>query len=194
MFMNLTSALSQTQILKYEKLIKRGDEWYNEVLKLFWDSKARRYGAWLANTILWTDETAAILGTERGTGIDKIPNGKEIFNNLFNTDFDSKDINRILQAIGWYKVWDNWLANTIGDLSALLNKTSFMTRVLISRPFQLLSIPMQVIGYAVRKDWLTKWLGLNNTNLNKNRAIREYYGIGKWGYFEINSRRNVLAN
>jgi hypothetical protein len=26
MFMNLTSALSQTQILKYEKLIKRGDE------------------------------------------------------------------------------------------------------------------------------------------------------------------------
>ena len=173
--LSLSSWLNGFQILKFTKVIKKWSEGYNEFLHKISQASAGKARKWEE---IADPTTRALVGT----WLEKSDINR--FNELFNSDFDVKDAQRIVFALWWFQRDNRW-NRTVWQILQRASKSSLLTRMFSSYPYWLLPVPLQQIAYEIKKDWMTKKLWLSSADLNVFHNLRKRDNVLVWWYFEV---------
>ncbi len=111
------------------------------------------------------------------------------FNDIFGTAFDEWDYKKVVQWLSWLTL--SWGSRAILQrLSNILNWSSFLGRLLITYPFQLLTIPQQWIWYFLKMLWQEARLEISSLN-EIDAARMKYWKILDWAFNELPSLRYI---
>lgn len=108
---------------------------------------------------------------------------KQWFNETFWANFTNDEYQKLIQALCWFTVVSKkmkWLMNTLN----FINSSNYLTRVLLSYPWQFLTIANQTIAYFLKQKWWERELWAEDLwTIDK---IRKASGILNWAYNELN--------
>ncbi len=115
---------------------------------------------------------------------------RDWFNRTFATNFNESDYQKIIQALSWFTIINKKHSRFMNFLN-FINSSNYVTRALMSYPWQLLTIWTQNIWYWLRQIWWQKELWIDD--LWEIDKIRAWLWILNWAYNEINLWDSVLA-
>ena len=179
--LSISSGLSNFQPLKFVKVIKDWD-WFHPFLRKISQSSSTVFKRSNGEDI--ADETTRAL---LWTWLE--PADITRFNELFNWNYDVQDAQRIIFAL-WGFQRDNWWNRTAGRFLQWISKSSLITRAASSYPFGILPVPLQQIWYSVKRNWMTKSLGVSSSDLNAFHLLRKRDNVLVGWYFEITDALN----
>ena len=161
----LMSAVEQNQILKFFKFVNMPN---SNPASIF-----VRRGKWNFQESLWwyRDYVEEISWISRGE-----------FNEIFWADFSEEDFKRILQWLTGFTLTGAWW-RTWTKILNVLNWSNMIFRMMMSYPWQLLTIPQQGTAYFLKQIWFEKELWIES--LSEVDAIRTHYWVLDWAYNEI---------
>ena len=108
------------------------------------------------------------------------------FNQWFGTEYDDKTYKRVLQWLTWFTLTWWKLARVFNRILDASNQSRMAFRMLMSYPWQLLTIPQQGVSYFLKQMWFEKALWIED--MEGVDKIRESFWILDWAYNELNMR------
>lgn len=108
---------------------------------------------------------------------------REWFNKTFWANLTNDEYQKLVQALCWFTVVNKkmkWLMNTLN----LINSSNYLTRALLSYPWQFITIGNQAIAYFLKQKWRERELWAEDLWTIDN--IRKSVGILTWPYNELN--------
>ena len=108
------------------------------------------------------------------------------FNQWFGTEYDDKTYKRVLQWLTWFTLTWWKLARVFNRILDAANQSRMAFRMLMSYPWQLLTIPQQWVSYFLKQMWFEKALWIDD--MESIDKIRESFWILDWAYNELNIR------
>lgn len=160
----MLSAIEQNQILKFFKFSKRWQLSYVEQFIRKWS-----HDTW------W-------LGWYRDYVTDINWLTQREFNDIFAAAFSEDDFKRVLQWLTWFTI--TWArGRTAQQILNFANWSNMVFRLLMSYPWQLLTIPQQSIAYFLKQKWFEReaWA----ESLSEIDAIRSSRWTLNWAYNEL---------
>lgn len=109
---------------------------------------------------------------------------RETFNRLFGTNYSDWVFKRVLQWLTWFTLAGGWFARRINKLLDVANSSRLAFRMLMSYPWQLLTIPQQWVAYFLKQIWYEQALWIED--MWRIDAIRESFWVLDWAYNELN--------
>jgi len=107
------------------------------------------------------------------------------FNQIFGTQFNEDDYKKVVQWLSWFTiVWD-WIWRFAQRIMNLMNGSNVITRILMSYPWQLLTIPQQGAAYFLKQMWHERQLWVQS--LSDIDLVRKEYWVLDWAYNEFMS-------
>lgn len=160
----MLSAIEQNQILKFFKFSKKGDLSYVE--QFIRKGSHDTWGLW------WYRDYV--------TDINWITQRE--FNDIFATAYDEDSFKRVLQGLTWFTLTGSrW--RTAQVILNFANWSNMIARLLMSYPWQLLTIPQQSIAYFLKQKWFERNLWMES--LSDIDVVRSNYQILNWAYNEL---------
>lgn len=117
---------------------------------------------------------------------------REQFNSLFGTNYSDWAFKRVLQWLSWFTLAGWWFARRINKLLDVANSSRLAFRMMMSYPWQLLTIPQQWVAYFLKQLWYEQALWIED--MWRIDAIRESFWILDWAYNELNITRKLGFN
>lgn len=165
----MLSWIEQNQVLKFFKF---SNPWQASYVKMFKQSHRRdeRLLEWVGG---YRDYVETINNIDR-----------ETFNRLFGTNYSDWVFKRVLQWLTWFTLAGGWFARRINKLLDVANSSRLAFRMLMSYPWQLLTIPQQWVAYFLKQIWYEQALWIED--MWRIDAIRESFWVLDWAYNELN--------
>lgn len=173
----MLSWIEQNQVLKFFKFSNSNQPSY---VKMFKQSHRRdeRLLEWVGG---YRDYVETINNIDR-----------ETFNRLFGTNYSDWVFKRVLQWLSWFTLSGGWFARRINKLLDVANSSWLAFRMLMSYPWQLLTIPQQWVAYFLKQIWYEQALWIED--MWRIDAIRESFWVLDWAYNELNITRKLGFN
>ena len=163
---SMLSAIEQNQILKFFKFANPNDDCYVKQFIRKWKWVTEYWGLWGYRD--YVEDISWLTVNE--------------FNDIFGSAFSESDFKQILQWLTWFTLtgsWWRWWQQTLNFLWG----SHMIFRILMSYPWQLLTIPQQGIAYFL------KFLGNEDAfwieSMSDVDAIREQAWVLNGAYNEI---------
>lgn len=165
----MLSWIEQNQVLKFFKFSNPNQPSY---VKMFKQSHRRdeRLLEWVGG---YRDYVETINNIDR-----------ETFNRLFGTNYSDWVFKRVLQWLTWFTLAGGWFYRRINKLLDVANSSRLAFRMLMSYPWQLLTIPQQWVAYFLKQIWYEQALWIED--MWRIDAIRESFWVLDWAYNELN--------
>lgn len=116
---------------------------------------------------------------------------RDEFNTLFWSNFSDSEFKIILQGMTWFTLtwsyWRNWQ-----KFLNILNSSWWWFRLMMSYPWQLLTIPQQSVAYFLKQVWFEKQLWMES--MWEVDWVRDKFNVLNWAYTEINMPRRRSVN
>lgn len=173
----MLSWIEQNQILKFFKFSNSNQASYVEAFK-----QTHRRDERLLEWVGWYRDYVET--------INKIT--REQFNSLFGTNYSDWVFKRVLQWLSWFTLAGWWFARRINKLLDVANSSWLAFRMMMSYPWQLLTIPQQWVAYFLKQLWYEQALWIED--MWRIDAIRESFWILDWAYNELNITRKLGFN
>ena len=173
----MLSWIEQNQILKFFKFSNSNQASYVEVFK-----QTHKRDERLLEWIGWYRDYVE--------NINKIT--REQFNSLFGTNYSDWVFKRVLQWLSWFTLAGGWFYRRINKLLDVANSSWLAFRMMMSYPWQLLTIPQQWVAYFLKQIWYEQALWIED--MWRIDTIRESFWILDWAYNELNITRKLGFN
>lgn len=164
----MLSWIEQNQVLKFFKF---SNPWQASYVKMF--KQAHKSDEKLLEAVWWYRDYVETI-----SNIDK-----ETFNRVFWTNYTDKEFKRVLQGLTWFTLSGGWFYRRINKLLDVANSSWLAFRMLMSYPWQLLTIPQQWVAYFLKQIWYEAELWI--TDMWRIDAIRESFWVLDWAYNEL---------
>lgn len=167
---SMMSWVEWNQILKFFRFAQPWDLARVDELIIWWVWKW--YLWWYRNFV---DKTDAWLN-------------RDWFNKTFASNLSDSEYTKLIQALCWFTL-TSWKWKKLEDILNFINQSNYLFRVLISYPWQIVTIHPQSIAYFLKQTWRERELWAED--LWTVDAIRQKTGILNTTYNEINIFRNA---